>query len=80
MSLLETAERHGLNTQKYIPFLLEHLTNEETLAKKEILEVYLLCAETIQKILDRKTSRVNKDFGSFQYNLLLNGYVVSDYS
>ena len=55
MSLLETAKRHGLNTQKYIPFLLEHLTNEETLAKKEILEVYLLCAETIQKILDRKT-------------------------
>ncbi|MBF0777470.1 transposase domain-containing protein [Streptococcus cuniculi] len=38
MSLLETAKRHGLNTEKYIAYLLENLPNEETLAKKEVLE------------------------------------------
>ncbi|MGT2756203.1 transposase domain-containing protein [Streptococcus ovuberis] len=38
MSLLETAKRHDLNTEKYITHLLEHLPNEKTLAKKEVLE------------------------------------------
>ncbi|WP_161978588.1 transposase domain-containing protein [Streptococcus sp. S784/96/1] len=55
MSLLETAKRHDLNTEKYITYLLEHLPNEKTLAKKEMLEAYLPWNETIQKIVERKT-------------------------
>ncbi|MGG6823377.1 UNVERIFIED_CONTAM: transposase domain-containing protein, partial [Streptococcus canis] len=38
MSLLETAKRHGLNSEKYMSYLLDHLPNEETLAKREVLE------------------------------------------
>ena len=38
LSLLETAKRHGLDAEKYMIYLLEHLPNEETLAKKEVLE------------------------------------------
>ncbi|SQF50692.1 transposase IS66 [Streptococcus pyogenes] len=41
MSLLETAKRHGLNSEKYISYLLDRLPNEETLAKREVLEAYL---------------------------------------
>lgn len=41
LSLLETAERHGLDAEKYLTYLLEHLPNEETLVKKEVLEAYL---------------------------------------
>ncbi|HEL2056820.1 TPA: transposase domain-containing protein [Streptococcus suis] len=41
MSLLETAKRNGLDTEKYMTYLLEHLPNEESLAKKEVLEAYL---------------------------------------
>ena len=37
LSLLETAKRHGLDAEKYMNYLLEHLPNEETLAKKEVL-------------------------------------------
>ncbi|WP_153055260.1 IS66 family transposase, partial [Streptococcus suis] len=33
LSLLETAKRHGLDAEKYMTYLLEHLPNEETLAK-----------------------------------------------
>ena len=49
MSLLETAKRHGLHTEKYITYLLVHLSNEETLAKKDVLEAYLPWSETIQE-------------------------------
>lgn len=41
MSLLETAKRQGLNSEKYICYLLENLPNEETLTNKEVLEAYL---------------------------------------
>ena len=49
LSLLETAKRHGLYAEKYMTYLLEHLPNEETLAKKEVLEAYLPWAENIQE-------------------------------
>ena len=49
MSLLETAKRHGLHTEKYMTYLLDHLPNEETLAKNEVLDAYLPWSETIQK-------------------------------
>lgn len=49
LSLLETAKRHGLDSEKYMTYLLDHLPNEERLAKREILEAYLLWAETIQE-------------------------------
>ena len=49
MSLLETAKRHGLHTEKYMNYLLDHLPNEETLAKIEVLEDYLPWSEIIQK-------------------------------
>ena len=49
MSLLETAKRHGLNSEKYITYLLEHLPNEESLVKKGVLEAYLPWADNIQQ-------------------------------
>ncbi len=48
MSLLETAKRHDLNTEKYMTYLLEHLPSEESLANKDVLEAYLPWAESIQ--------------------------------
>ena len=48
-SLLETAKRHGLDAEKYMTYLLEHLPNEETLAKKEVLEAYLPWKEKIKR-------------------------------
>ena len=48
MSLLETAKRHGLNSEKYMSYLLAHLPNEETLAKREVLEAYLPWAKEVQ--------------------------------
>lgn len=48
MSLLETAKRHGLNSEKYMSYLLDHLPNEETLAKREVLEAYLPWAKEVQ--------------------------------
>ncbi|NQI37290.1 IS66 family transposase, partial [Streptococcus suis] len=38
-----------LDAEKYMTYLLEHLPNEETLAKKEVLEAYLPWAENIQE-------------------------------
>ena len=49
LSLLETAKRCGLDSEKYMTYLLEHLPNEETLAKKEVLEAYLPWDETIKR-------------------------------
>ena len=49
LSLLETAKRHDLDSEKYMTYLLEHLPNEETLVKKEVLEAYLPWNETIQR-------------------------------
>lgn len=49
MSLLETAKRHGLNSEKYIAYLLEQLPNEPTLANKEVLEAYLPWSKAIQE-------------------------------
>ncbi|GAA0055551.1 hypothetical protein ScKU66_19700 [Streptococcus canis] len=48
MSLLETAKRHGLNSEKYMSYLLDHLPNEETLAKREVLEAYLPWSKEVQ--------------------------------
>ena len=49
LSLLETAKRHGLDAEKYMTYLLEHLPNEETLAKKEVLEAYLPWDKNIKR-------------------------------
>ena len=49
MSLIETAKRNGLNSEKYMTYLLEHLPNEETLSKNEVLEAYLPWTEVIQQ-------------------------------
>lgn len=49
LSLLETAKRQGLHSEKYICYLLENLPNEATLTNKEVLEAYLPWAEQIQK-------------------------------
>ena len=50
LSLLETAKRHGLDAEKYMTYLLEHLPNEETLAKKEVLEAYLPWDKNIKRV------------------------------
>ncbi|HEM2808466.1 TPA: transposase domain-containing protein [Streptococcus suis] len=70
LSLLETAKRHGLDAEKYITYLLEHLPNEETLAKKEVLEAYLPWDKKLKKRVNRKKFQSRQDFGAFlQYTL-----------
>ena len=49
MSLLETAKRHQLNSEKYLSYLLECLPNEETLVNKEVLEAYLPWIKVVQE-------------------------------
>ncbi|HHW3253250.1 TPA: transposase domain-containing protein, partial [Streptococcus pneumoniae] len=49
MSLLETAKRHQLNSEKYLFYLLECLPNEETLVNKEVLEAYLPWTKVVQE-------------------------------
>ncbi|COI10843.1 transposase [Streptococcus pneumoniae] len=49
MSLLETAKRHQLNSEKYLSYLLESLPNEETLVNKEVLEAYLPWNKVVQE-------------------------------
>jgi transposase len=51
LSLLETAKRHGLDAEKYMTYLLEYLPNEETLAKKEVLEAYLPWDKNIKRAM-----------------------------
>ena len=75
LSLLETAKRNGLDSEKYLTYLLEKLPNEESFAKKAVLEAYLPWSETVQadcKI--RKESPKSSDFGDFQYTSLLGAY------
>lgn len=48
LSLLETAKRNGLDSEKYLTYLLEKLPNEESFAKKAALEAYLPWSETVQ--------------------------------
>ncbi|WP_412133200.1 transposase domain-containing protein [Enterococcus cecorum] len=49
LSLLETAKRNGLDSEKYLTYLLEKLPNEESFAKKKtVLEAYLPWSETVQ--------------------------------
>ncbi|HEP1341107.1 TPA: transposase domain-containing protein [Streptococcus pyogenes] len=44
----KTDMRHGLNSEKYISYLLDRLPNGETLAKREVLEAYLPWAKEVQ--------------------------------
>ena len=48
LSLLETAKRNGLDSEKYLTYLLEKLPNEESFAKKAVLEAYFPWSETVQ--------------------------------
>ena len=49
MNLIETAKRNGLNSEKYMTYLLEHLPNEETLSKNEVLEASFPWEKAIQE-------------------------------
>ena len=49
LSLIETVKRNGLDSKKYITYLLERSPNEETLSKNEVLEAYLPWAKSIQE-------------------------------
>ena len=69
LSLLETAKRHGLDVEKYMTYLLEHLPNEETLAKKEVLEAYVPWDKTLRELVNRKRFQSRQDFGAF-FNIL----------
>ncbi|CAI3368644.1 IS66 family transposase [Enterococcus cecorum] len=48
LSLLETAKRNDIDSEKYLTYLLEKLPNEESFAKKAVLEAYLPKSETVQ--------------------------------
>lgn len=49
MSLIETAKLHQIDSEKYLCFLLEHLPNEETLEKNDVVEAYLPWSKLIQE-------------------------------
>lgn len=49
MSIIETAKRHNLNTEKYFNYLLERLPQEATLTDETILEAYLPWAKEVQE-------------------------------
>ncbi|CAG5564282.1 transposase [Streptococcus pneumoniae] len=55
MSLLETAKRHQLNSEKYLSYLLECLPNEETLVNKEVLEAYYHGLKLYKKSANKKS-------------------------
>ncbi|CYU56720.1 hypothetical protein HO962_11160 [Streptococcus suis] len=46
-------------------YLLEHLPNEETLAKKEVLEAYLPWDKKLREHVNRKGFQSQQDFGAF---------------
>lgn len=48
MTLLEIVKQNGLDSEKYINYLLMNLPNEDTLEKNEILETYLPWNKNIQ--------------------------------
>ena len=78
LSLLETAKRHGLDAEKYMTYLLEHLPNEETLAKKEVLEAYLPWDKNIKRACKQKKVPDSTGLWSlFQYTLLLDAYITA---
>ncbi|MDZ5505530.1 transposase domain-containing protein [Enterococcus cecorum] len=47
-SSLDATQRNGLDSEKYLTYLLEKLPNEESFAKKVVLEAYLPWSETVQ--------------------------------
>lgn len=49
MSIIETAKRHNLNTEKYFNYLLERLPQDATLTDETILEAYLPWAKEVQE-------------------------------
>ena len=49
ITLLETAKRNGLDSEKYTNYLLTNLPNEDILEKNEILEAYLSWNKNIQE-------------------------------
>ena len=49
MTLLETAKQNGLDSEKYINYLLMNLPNEDTLEKNGILETYFPWNENIKE-------------------------------
>ncbi|CEX79586.1 transposase [Streptococcus pneumoniae] len=55
MSLLETAKRHQLNSEKYLFYLLECLPNEETLVNKEVLEPIYRGLKLYKKSANKKS-------------------------
>ena len=48
MTLLEIVKQNGLDSEKYINYLLMNSPNEDTLEKNEILETYLPWNKNIQ--------------------------------
>ena len=49
LTMVETAKRHGLDSEKYINYLLTHLPNEPIFEKNEVLEAYLPWSELVQR-------------------------------
>lgn len=60
MTIIETAKRHQLDTERYLAHLLEHLPNEPLFEKNEVLEAYLPWDEGIQKRFRMKNSNEMK--------------------
>ena len=80
LSLLETTKRHGLDAEKYMTYLLEHLPNEETLSKKEVLEAYLPWDKKIKRACKQKKVPESTGLWSlFQYTLLWGAYTSPPY-
>lgn len=80
LSLLETAKRHGLDAEKYMTYLLEHLPNEVSLAKKEDLEAYFPWDKNIKRAYIEKGSRVDRTLEPFSIYLVIGWLRYSTFS
>ena len=78
LSLLETAKRHGLDAEKYMTYLLEHLPNEETLAKKKFWRLIYHGLKIFKKSANRKRFQSRQDFGAFSIYLVIGRLLTKD--
>ena len=58
LSLIETAKRNNLDSEKYIEYLLNNLPNEETLTDKERLSAYLPWTKEVQEACKTKEKQM----------------------
>lgn len=72
-TIVETAKANGLNVEKYLRYLLDHLPNEPILTK-EVLEAYLPWNEGVQEICKQNFIRQQRTNAQKQQQTLFDTY------